>query len=114
MIKVKKAFFAEHLQIDKDGGSVQVAMPESDPRLKDVEILFDYDKGIVHFIDPRRDQVIFVNLFRSLTIDVETYINKFLQNGKLSSPIEEEKPVVVERKRRGRKANPIIEEDSLG
>ncbi len=112
MIKVKRAFFAEHVQIDKSGNSVQVAVPEQDPKLKDVEILFDYDKGIVHFIDPARDQVMFINIFRSLTVDIQSYIQHFRNNGTpvATDSFPEVKQVEVVRKRRGRKPNPIIED----
>lgn len=112
MIKIKRAFFAEHVQIDKSGNSVQVAVPESDPKLKDVEILFDYDKGILHFIDPIRDQVLFINIFRTLTVDIASYIAHFRSNGQAPAVTEtvEMPNVEVVRKRRGRKPNPIVED----
>lgn len=117
MIKIKRAFFAEHVQIDKSGNSVQVAVPDSDPKLKDVEILFDYDKGILHFIDPVRDQVLFLNTFRTLTVDIASYISHFRNPERElvmvqtlpKNTIEIPGPEVV-KKRRGRKPNPISED----
>lgn len=110
MIRVKKAFFAEHVQIDNSGQSVQVAVPEKDPKLKDVEILFDYDKGIVHFIDPARDQVMFINIFRTLTVDTASYIEHFRKAPEPIVTVNTIGTTEVVKKRRGRKPNPIPEE----